>query len=296
MAGLLTLAVVAWGASNAGTKYLVGPAGWPPVWTGGTRFFCAGLLLLGWLQLTGTRTLPRPLGRQTSRELWLRGGLSLAAYIIVFNWALRLTSASHVALYLGAAPVWALLWEGRPADARPALARYAAAALALSGVVVLLWPALRGAQAGLAGEALGLAASLLWTSYGRQCRVLTREMGGVEVSAHTMWRAGLLLLPLALVELSVAPLPGGAREWGVQTYCVLGGGVLAYAIWSAGLRRWPTSRVYLFNNLIPLSTMAWAHFTLGEPVTPTFWTAMVLIVAGVLLGQRSRPQLPASPS
>jgi drug/metabolite transporter (DMT)-like permease len=41
----------------------------------------------------------------------------------------------------------------------------------------------------------------------------------------------------------------------------------------------------LYNNLIPLSTMLWAHFTLGEAVTTTFWVAMALIVAGVLLGQ-----------
>jgi drug/metabolite transporter (DMT)-like permease len=51
------------------------------------------------------------------------------------------------------------------------------------------------------------------------------------------------------------------------------------------LRRWPTSRVYLFNNLIPLSTATWAHFTLGEEVSPTFWLAMAMIVAGVMLGQ-----------
>ena len=41
----------------------------------------------------------------------------------------------------------------------------------------------------------------------------------------------------------------------------------------------------LFNNFIPLSTTAWAHFTLGEPITSTFCAAMVLIIAGVVLGQ-----------
>ena len=47
----------------------------------------------------------------------------------------------------------------------------------------------------------------------------------------------------------------------------------------------------LFNNLIPLSTMTWAHFFLHEPVTPTFWAAMVLIVAGVVLGQANWTKL-----
>jgi drug/metabolite transporter (DMT)-like permease len=51
------------------------------------------------------------------------------------------------------------------------------------------------------------------------------------------------------------------------------------------LRHWNTSRVYLFNNLIPLSNMGWAHVCLGEPVTATFWFAMILIAGGVTLGQ-----------
>jgi drug/metabolite transporter (DMT)-like permease len=34
-----------------------------------------------------------------------------------------------------------------------------------------------------------------------------------------------------------------------------------------------------------LSTGVWVYYFLGEPLTHTFWTAMVLIVAGVILGQ-----------
>ena len=59
----------------------------------------------------------------------------------------------------------------------------------------------------------------------------------------------------------------------------------AWVRWRFALRHWRTSQVVLFNNLIPLSTMTWAYFVLQEPVTPTFWMAMILIVLGVLLGQ-----------
>jgi len=41
----------------------------------------------------------------------------------------------------------------------------------------------------------------------------------------------------------------------------------------------------LFNNFIPISTTTWACFMLHEPLTPTFCAAMILIIAGVLLGQ-----------
>jgi drug/metabolite transporter (DMT)-like permease len=138
---------------------------------------------------------------------------------------------------------------------------------------------------------------MMWAVYGRQCRALATSLSGAEVSAHTMWRAGLLLMPIAMIEfIRLRPQHGGdfilahAYFWRpslvlTQVYCFIGGGVVAYALWNNALRHWPTSQVFLFNNLIPISTMTWSHFLLGEPVTRTFWLAMLLIVTGVVLGQ-----------
>jgi drug/metabolite transporter (DMT)-like permease len=100
-----------------------------------------------------------------------------------------------------------------------------------------------------------------------------------------MWRAGVLLVPLAMLEVYRRGLVWRSDLVLIQLYCITVGGVAPFAIWSTALRHWPASQVLLFNNLVPLSTMTWAHFWLGEPVTTTFWTAMILIVTGVLLGQ-----------
>lgn len=289
-AGLI-FAIALWGGNNTGTKLLVSQ--WPPSFTGGTRFLCAGFILLGVLRGTkwlGEHHVPP---RVLRRSLWVRGGLSLAGYILAFNWAVRYTSPSHVALYLGAAPVWALLWEGFADRSRLTLRRVAAALLALGGVFVLLRPALQvasmnhleGKPLQLTGEVLGLTASVLWVNYGRQCRALATTLSGAEVSAQTMWRAGVWLLPVGLIEVAQHGLPLSWQLGAIQLYCILAGGVVAFALWNNALRHWPTSQVLLFNNLIPLSTMTWAHCWLGEPVTSTFWTAMVLIAAGVALGQ-----------
>jgi drug/metabolite transporter (DMT)-like permease len=284
----LLLAVFLWGGNNSGTKFIV--ASWPPIWTGSSRFCCAGLTLMALLRWTTWLGVRTPVTPELRRRLWWRGGLSLAAYIVVFNTALRFTAASHVALYLGASPVWALLWEGPPARTWQTAQRYGAAALALLGVLVLFWPSLQGAKGTWAGEVLGLGASVLWTNYGRQCRALGQELSGAEISAHTMWRAGLLLLPLALAELGMKGLIWRADVGLVQAYCILAGGVAAFALWNNALRHWHTSQVLLFNNLIPLSTMTWAHVWLSEPITPTFWLAMLLIVGGVILGQTRWPR------
>ena len=280
----LLLAIFLWGANNAGTKYIV--AVWPPVFTGATRFLCAGLIMLTIFRWTGWLGEKKTLTPWLKRELWWRGGVSLAAYIVCFNWALRLTSASHVALYLGASPVWALLWEGWPEKNWRTFQRYLAALIALTGVVVLFYPALKAAHGGSwLGEVLGVLVSVLWTNYGRQSRVMGASLSGAQATAHTMWRAGVLLMPLGLFEVSRAHLSWRTDLVLIQLYCTIAGGVIAFGLWNHALRCWPASRVLLFNNVIPLSTTTWAFFCLGEPVTATFGLAMILIVAGVVLGQ-----------
>jgi drug/metabolite transporter (DMT)-like permease len=282
-AGLL-FAVFLWGANNAGTKFLVQT--WPPIFVGCTRFVFAGLILLAlfrWTDLFGAQTR---LSKELKSQLWWRGGLNLALYIVAFNWALTMTSVSHVALYLGASPVWALLWEGKPEKSWRSFQRYFAAGLALCGVIVLFWPALKaGSNTSLMGEILALISSVLWTNYGRQCRRFGEQLTGAEISAYTFWRAGVLVAPIAVFEIAMKPLVWRADLVLIQTFCILASGVVAFALWNNALRYWKTSQVYLFNNLIPISTMSWAYIFLGEQITKTFWVAMVLIVAGVLIGQ-----------
>ena len=169
---------------------------------------------------------------------------------------------------------------------------FAAAVLAMTGVLVLFWPALWASPASATGEILGLFSSVLWTLYGRECRAVGRQLSGAAITAHTMWRAGVLLLPVAGIE--VIWRGGLAWRWeliAVQSMCIVAGGVIAYSLWANALRHWQTSEVYLFNNLIPISSTLWAHAWLKEPITPTFWVAMVLIVSGVLLGQANWQRL-----
>jgi drug/metabolite transporter (DMT)-like permease len=283
IAGSLLLVVIMWGGNNAGTKWLV--ASWPPVWTGGTRFLVAGFILLAVLRFTNWLGKFQPLTRAQHRRLWLRGGLSLAAYVVAFCWALHLTAASHVALCLGASPVWALLGEELPRRSWSSARRYGSASLAVTGIMVLFWPVLKSAGVNVAGEFLALASSFLWANYSHQSRLLTADIDGLEVAAHSMWMSGVWLLPFGLAEIAAQGFTADAPHFAVQSLCVLFGGVIPYAFWNSALRHWQVSRVLMFNNLIPLTTIVWVHFTLGEPITPTFCTATTLIIAGVVLSQ-----------
>jgi drug/metabolite transporter (DMT)-like permease len=283
IAGSLLFVVFLWGGNNVGTKWLV--ADWPPIITGSTRFLVAGLLLLAILRFTPLLGEFKPLPAGMWRQLWFRGGFGLAAYIVPFCIALHLTAASHVALYVGASPIWALLAEERPRLSLASFRRYAAALLALAGVIVLFWPSLKTGSSSLAGECAGMLASLAWAFYNWQARFLSQRIPGVEVAAHSMWMAGVWLLPYGLWEIYRHSLVVDARHCGVQALCILFGGVVPYALWNSALRHWRASEVMLFNNFIPLTTASWAYCLLKEPLTPTFCAAMGLIVAGVLIGQ-----------
>ncbi len=187
-----------------------------------------------------------------------------------------------------------MLWEDIQQRKVRALKNYLAALLALAGVLVLLLPVLKNSGGSLPGELLGFASSLLWVNHGRQSRALMATLGSLEITAHSMWRAGVLLLPVGFIELGVRGITFQPFQFYVQAYCILAGGVAAFALWNNALRFWPTSQVLLFNNLIPASTMTWAHHCLGEPVTRTFWMAMILIIAGVLLGQSNFSKQPVA--
>ncbi len=285
----LFIAVILWGSNNAITKFLV--ASWPPLFIGVTRFLIAGIILLGlarWVPWLGSK---KTLSADLSIRLWTHGAFNLALYIIAFNVAMAFTTASHVALYLGTAPVWALLWEGRPNRTLKSLKSYGAALLALAGVVVLFWPSLNESGTLWIGELLGLLSSILWTIYGRHCREFREELSPAEISGHTFVRGSIILIPLLILELyhhfRTHKVEGffDSNLILAQSYCIIASGVIAFIIWSNALRHWPVSKVYLFNNLIPISTMLWASFLIQEPITPTFWPAMALIIGGVLVGQ-----------
>lgn len=280
----LTAAILLWGANNVSLKQVL--ARWPPLFTGATRFLAAGLLLLA---LSRNRWLfgdPVPMPPDRSRRLWF-GGLLLALYVAACNWTLHFLPASLFALHMAASPAWALLLEGRiEAARRVRLRRWLAVSLTFAGVGVLLLPAWRSGGSGL-GHLFGVGTGLLWTFYSRECRRLGDGWAGSAVSAHTMWRGGLLLvLPAAAEIVQARAWPEfEPRTLGFHLFCITLGGIVPFSLWTRSLTRWPVSKVALFGNLIPLTTASWDYVVFGTPLSATFWTASLLILGGVALSQ-----------
>jgi len=273
-------AVFFWGGNNVANRYLVQKL--PLFYVGWIRTFLAGLALLAILKWTNLLGVSKRLTSRQNHFLWWKGGLTLAAYIFCFNMATRYTSASHVALYMGATPLWGLLWEEKPSWSFRSMVKYLAAILAVAGVIVLFWPTLDG-EVQWVGESFGIVTGFMWTFHSRQSRELGDELSGVELTAHSMWRCSIWLSPFVVWELWTQDISYDRNLLVAQIYSILGGSLAGYILWYTSLRYWPVSRSLLFYNLIAPTTMLWAYFLLGERVSPTFWIAMCLVGAGILI-------------
>ena len=283
IAGMLCLTVLFWGANNTGLKFLVKE--WPPFWVISSRIWLVGGILALLLRYTRWMGIAAPIPPGVGRVLWLRAGLSLAAYFATITYSLKFISAPQMALHLATSPVWGLVFESRPRANWTVVRKYAAACLALGGVVVLLWPKIKSGAFAWKGDLLAQIASMLWTLYGRECRGLSRHFSGAQITCATMWRAAAWLVPATLWELATVPIRFTLSLIGVHAYCTVFGGIIAFAFYAHALRFWPVSQVFLFNNLIPASTMAFSYLLMGEEVSRTFWIAVSMVTVAVVAGR-----------
>ncbi len=285
IAASLVLATIVWGANNTTIGYIV--RDWPVLWTTGTRLLFAGILLMAVLRWTRIFGEPKRVPVDIQARLWWRGAPLFIGWTVGYSWAVTFTPVAHASLYLAASPIWGLLLEERPRFQRESLRKYFAALLALLGIIILFWPKLQaeaGAGNSWIGDLIAFGASWSWTLYSRESRDLAGRVGAMDYTAKTSWRAGLLLLPFMIWELSRTPPVFEMRLIGWQGFSILAGTIVGLGIWNSVLRHWPASRALLFNNLIPVFTMLWAWQCLGDPITATFGMAVALVVAGVFVG------------
>ena len=294
IAGMLCLTVLLWGANNTGLKFLVRE--WPPFWVISSRIWLVGGILALLLRYTRWLGIEAKIPPGVGRVLWFRAGLSLAAYFTTITYSLKFISAPQMALHLATSPVWGLVFEERPRASWTVVRKYAAACLALGGVVVLLWPKIQAGTFAWKGDLLAQIASMLWTLYGRECRGLSKDFSGAQITCATMWRAAAWLAPATLWELATVPIRFTPPLIGVHAYCTVFGGIVAFVFYAHALRFWPVSQVFLFNNLIPASTMAFSYLLMGEEVSATFWIAVAMVTVAVVAGRSDAVPGSSTPS
>ncbi|MFF2325108.1 MULTISPECIES: DMT family transporter [unclassified Streptomyces] len=269
---ITAIAPVAWGTNYFVTHAYL-PAG-HPLYGAVIRALPAGLLLLA-------------LRRQRPRGSWwwksaVLGTLNMGGFFALVYIAAQLLPTSTASTVMATSPVvmmliaWALLSE------RPRPLPSAGAVVGLGGVCLML---LTGAVAVDVRGVLASVAAMLMSSLGY---VLAKRWGAeVDVLASTAWQliaGGLLLLPLAAVVEGAPPALDAPAALGFG-YVAVVATALAFAAWFAGLRRLPAATVGLVGLLNPVTGVLLGTLVAGEPLTLRQLCGLLLVLAGILLGQ-----------
>ena len=204
---------------------------------------------------------------------------------------LAFTTATRAVLFIYLAPFFVVLGARivLPAD-RFRLSQWIGLALSFAGMIVafgLPTPALDPRQT--LGDLMCVIAAAFWA-----CTTLTLKASALNrVSAEkTMLYQLVVSAPiLALAAWATGehvthwPSAQAVGALAYQTFWVVS---VTFVIWFALIARYSANRLSAFSFLTPLFGVAAGHLVLGEPLTPAFAAAVVLVAAGLVLVNRPR--------
>jgi len=149
-------------------------------------------------------------------------------------------------------------------------------ALALSGLIVLLFPGLSAPP--LTGAILMLGAGVAWGIYS------LRGKAAVDPASATTGNF-LRAVPFALI-LSIIMLPWARLDSTGIGYAVLSGAIasgLGYIIWYTALPGLKAASAATVQLSVPVLTAAGGIMLLGESLTPRFLIASIAVLSGIAL-------------
>ena len=284
---MLLSAIGLWALNLTVSRYIL-THGFQPLAYSTVRYGLAGAVFIV-ISLVAERSL-----RIARRDL---GFVFAAAFVLWLNqigfvYALSSTSASVIALILGATPIFAAL-IGLAFGTETLQGRFwLGAALSFAGVALVAL----GSGGALSGDASGIAWGLLtaatWAVYSVLITPLMRVYSPSRISA--------VVLPLSWVGIAIVGLPQtrtqdwqlGWEVWVLLVFATLGPLVVTNVLWFRSLDRIGASRATLATNLQPFAAALVAVVLLGEHIDVVQILGGVLIAVGILAARRRAPVSP----
>ncbi|MDK9723717.1 MAG: DMT family transporter [Sterolibacteriaceae bacterium MAG5] len=286
----LVLTMVIWGGTWVAGRYAVQAA--PPLGIAVWRFLIASGALLA-LVAVRNGGLPRP----TRREWKLIAGLSLTGiflYNLCFLYGLQRLAAGQAALVVALNPVMAVLGAAWLQGEHLTPAKVAGSAIALVGCLTVIGHgsplALLQGQVGF-GELLIVGCALFWTIYTLIGRRATKTLSALVVTAYSTAGGCLLLFLAALFDDPAALAPGyPPLVWACILFLALLGTTLGFTWFNQSVARIGAARASIFINLVPVAAVLQGAWLLDERLGLPVLAGGALVLAGVVLTQRTPPQ------
>ncbi|MDR0766728.1 MAG: EamA family transporter, partial [Odoribacteraceae bacterium] len=210
---------------------------------------------------------------------------------IAENVALEYTLASNVAILVCTAPLFTALLARAFLRERLKAMHWWGSVIAMSGAVVVVFNGRIVLQLDPAGDLLSLAAAVSWGGY----TIITRRLGtrySTLFITRKVFFYGILtllpFLPLLPVRADAALLLSPPVLWNLLFLGVIAS-FACYILWNRAIKQLGATRASNYIYLNPVVTLVTSAIVLSERVTPLAVAGMLLILAGVYLGER-RPR------
>jgi drug/metabolite transporter (DMT)-like permease len=283
---LLLACCAFWGFQQILIKSIVGEV--PPLWQAALRFVAATALLWAWCAWRGIKLFERD---GTLRPGLLAGALFASEFACIYL-GLRDTAASRLTVFLYTSPfvVAVLLPRFVPSEKLRAV-QWVGLVIAFAAVAVAFSEGFTGQSTArqLRGDALGLAAGVLW---GLTTLVIRSTKMATASAEKTLFYQ-------VAVTAAVAPLLSFAmgEPWSLQYsgYAWLSlalqaviGAFASYLAWMWMLRHYPATQLSSFTFLAPLFALLFGVLLLGEKLTPQLLLALAAVAVGIVLVNRRK--------
>ena len=281
---LVVLICLTWGFNQPAIKLAIHDV--PPLTQCAIRSSLATLILLGLMRWRGL-----PIGaRDGTLAAGLIAGLLFGVEFLLIYRGLLYTTASRAVLFIYLAPFFVVIgarWLF-PGD-RFGPKQWLGLLMAFIGMVVAFGvPAPATEPRQLLGDLMMAIAALAWAA----TTLIIKSSALARVSPE---KTLLYQLVVCVPIVALGALVFGERITAMPSVVALGS--LAYqtivvgttfSLWFALIVKFSASRLSAFTFLTPLFGVAAGHLVLGEPLTPAFALAVLLVAAGLVLVNRPK--------
>ena len=282
----LFLMATFWGGTFIAGRFLADYAS--PFSSAFIRFFIASAALL-LLTLKTSGQLP-PIKRNQFGPLLLLGLSGVFSYNAFFFKGLELIEASRAAVIIANNPIIIALFAALLLDEKLTLSKLAGILLSIFGALVVIThghPQQIISQGIGKGELYIFGCVVSWVVYSLVGRVAMRGFSPLEAVTYSSLVGTLLLFPVALYEGLLGQLPKySLPAWACLFYLGLCGTVLAFIWYYQGIQKIGSTRAGQFINFVPVSGVMLSIWLLGEPLTMSLLTGLILVSCGVYLTNR----------
>lgn len=278
---MLLTTVVLWALNLTVSRYIL-THGLQPLAYGSVRYTLAAVVFCA-IAFAAERSL-----RVDRRDLGLVFGAAAVLFVnqLGFVYALHESTASVLALLLGATPIFAALAGVLLGTETLSRRFWFGALLSFAGVALVAVGAGDEVSGSLVGVLLGILTAASWAGYSMLITPLMRRYTASRISSVVLAATCVPLLVAASPQLASQDWALGWYVWALVAFATLGPLVATNVMWFRSLDRIGPARATLAANLQPFVAAAIAVVLLSEPLGLLEVAGGALIALGIVAARR----------